>query len=317
MKKTKYLFILLSLILVLSFAACGSASTPEAGYSLGDSAGGVAATSVPDRDAAISNTNSKSNAVLENVVNSETNRKIIYSYSLTMRTKEYDSNISSIRSSISQYGGYIENSSEKGSKPQNVADAGRYLSMTVRIPVAKAQEFFDKTSALAEVLGSQTSGSDVTQSYMDIETRIKNIQIRLESLQALLKKATSMTDIITLQKELNDATVELEGYTSTKQQYDNLTEYATISISLEEVNTSSTISADGSNLSFWESVSAGFNSVISGLWFFIKNALIFLLSASPVLVLAAAIALAIIIPTKKRRKQKLEKLNEFINKDKK
>lgn len=317
MKKTKYIFILLSLIFILSFAACSNYDNSSEylegqGQSAQDGNNIAVAPDTLEQDTTTSSTDSKT-TILENVVNNETNRKIIYSYSLTMRTKEYDNNISSIKSLISEYGGYIENASESGSKPDNLSDEGRNAYMTVRIPVAKAQEFVDNTSKLAEVTGSKTTGSDVTQSYMDIEIRIENIQIRIDRLQELLKKATSTTDIITIEKELNDATVELEGYTSTKKGYDNLIEYATIDLSLQEVNTSSSISSDGSNLTFWQSVSVGFSSVISGLWFFIKNVLIFLLSVSPILIILAGIAAAIIIPRKKRQKQKMEKLRETLN----
>ncbi|MEZ4357371.1 MAG: DUF4349 domain-containing protein [Eubacteriales bacterium] len=307
MKKSKILLFLLSIILVLSFAACGNYSEETPNYDT-DGITEYGSNTIT-QDSSASNEDESKSTILENVVNSETNRKIIYSYSLTMRTKEYDSNMSSIKSMINQYGGYIENASETGSKPEDLSDPGRYIYMTIRVPVDKSQEFVDNVSELAEVTANSTAGSDVTQSYMDVETRIENISARIDSLQALLKKATSIEDIITIDKELNDATIELESYTSVKEQYDNLIEYATINISLEEINTSTT-ALDESDLSFWQKVAAGFNSVVSGLWFFIKNVLIFLLSASPVLIILAGIALAIIIPMKKRKKDKTAKLDE-------
>lgn len=162
------------------------------------------------------------------------NVKLIKRAYLSIQTTEFDETRDALMKLVESFGGYIENSS--------VWNGGYYGSglkngnFTVRVPADRYSAFVTGISEGYHVSSINESVEDIGQQYFDTETRLNTLKIKLERLQDLLKKASNMTDIITIESEIADTEYQIDSYTSTLNRYDSLVGYATISVDIDEVS---------------------------------------------------------------------------------
>ena len=224
--------LLLALVLALVLAGCGTskaagsasdsmaASEPETGYWSNNSKSddsydedGYDADGTPASDPA-------SRPV-----------KMIYNGYMEMQTQDFDTAASGIEALVRELGGYFQQSSvsNRGSSSY------RYGSYTIRIPAAQFEAFFQRAGQLCHVTYTNTTADDVSESYYDTEARLETARIKLERLQQLLAKATSMEDIITIESAISETEWDIENLSGTLRHYDALVDYATVNVELSEV----------------------------------------------------------------------------------
>ena len=224
--------LLLALVLALVLAGCGAskaaggasdsmaASEPETGYWSNNSKSddsydedGYDADGTPASDPA-------SRPV-----------KMIYNGYMEMQTQDFDAAASGIEALVRELGGYFQQSSvsNRGSSSY------RYGSYTIRIPAAQFETFFQRAGQLCHVTYTNTTADDVSESYYDTEARLETARIKLERLQQLLAKATSMEDIITIESAISETEWDIENLSGTLRHYDALVDYATVNVELSEV----------------------------------------------------------------------------------
>ena len=123
--------------------------------------------------------------------------KMIYTGYMEMQTLDFDKASSDMDALVKELGGYFQQSSVS-----NGSDGYRRASYTVRVPAAQFEPFFRQAGQLCHVTYKNASADDVSESYYDTEARLETARIKLERLQTLLAKATSMEDIITIERHL-------------------------------------------------------------------------------------------------------------------
>lgn len=118
-------------------------------------------------------------------------------------------------------------------------DGDRMMAtMTLRVPADPAtyQMTLERLRGLAErVVDEQAQAQDVTEEYVDIESRLRNLRATEESLLALLGKAQRIEDIINIQRELTNVRGQIEQIQGRKQALERRAEMATINLTLREV----------------------------------------------------------------------------------
>lgn len=94
-------------------------------------------------------------------------------------------------------------------------DVGGYLALrndqqiTVRIPRAQFDAAVARIEKLGDVLHRNISAQDVTDEFVDLETRLKNARAMRDRLEILLKQA-AVKDALEIEKELGRITGEIE-----------------------------------------------------------------------------------------------------------
>ena len=238
----KALSILLSLMLLLSLAACGAKSDSMAmnGATASQNTS-AAAPSMPmpapemgfdyaapeetvydSVSSSGSSTTTVSSTLPENV-------KMIYRGYLYLESTGFDAAVSGLEALVAEMGGYFESSELNNYSPYRTA------YYVVRVPSAQYQPFCGRVGQLAQVNSQRHTTENVSEAYYDTESRLITQRTKLERLQELLAKADVMEDIITLESAIAETELQIERLTGTLRKYDALVDYATVEINLNEV----------------------------------------------------------------------------------
>lgn len=123
-------------------------------------------------------------------------RKVVYTGRMSIVVADVRWAVASAKAIAEKAGGYLQ--------------ASTLNSVVLRVP---AKEFEPVMSALEKagtVTDRRVEAQDVTEQYVDLELRIKNVKALLDKLQALLDKAPDVKTALEVEKELARARTELE-----------------------------------------------------------------------------------------------------------
>ncbi len=164
-------------------------------------------------------------------------RKRIVNYNLNVETEDFDNLLSALQQRVNFFGGYFENiDTNNGSYYYDKTyGSQRYSYITIRIPANKAEEFVNFIGENANITSKGLSSQDITLNYVDTESKRNTYKIELERLLALLEKAETIEDIITLEDRIAMVRYKLESMESQLRTYDNLVDYTQIYLYISEV----------------------------------------------------------------------------------
>ena len=297
-KYTRKFTVLLSLLLTISYllAGCGSQATDMEAMN-----GGAVSDSYEEKGELLDYESSQKG---ENT-SVATNRKIIERINLYVETKEFDSLLSKLEEELAVLGGYIESSSVSGNSYSY--DGHRYANLTVRVPSYRSTDFTAFVSENSTITSKEVNTEDVTLSYIDMESRVSALEAEKDALEALLAKAETVEEIITIQNRLTDVIYEIESYESRLRTYDNLIEYTTISIHISEVERVTIVEEQN----IWQEIAANLKENFEDVGHDLVRAFVFVVSNLPYFMVWAVIIIAVIFLGKK-----IIKKPKFLNKKK-
>jgi len=244
----------------------------------------------------------------------DSGRKITFSASYTINTKQYDKDYAAIGRIVTQAGGYIANENSSASQYGSGDNTGRSAWFSLRVPADKFDSVLDGMNGIGTVVNKSRSSQDLTSQYFDTESRITLLEMRRDRIMGYLKDATDSKQIVAFERELTNTLYELDTYQSDRRQMDRLVALSTIEVSLYELITPETIGADGQPLG--ERASNAFALSTAGVGSFLRNGAVFAAAAAPfvlLFVIIAAIVLAVVWFVRrliaKRLRTKKENLN--------
>ena len=297
MKVRKLLALLLCFALLLGLAGCGASSTKtEAAYDMAapQSAAGT-------MDYVVTETMA-SNALTEDSAASAQipeNRKWIVTVDMSAETEDMDALIAGIQEQIDALDGYVQNQRiSNGSYRSNYRY--RSASLTVRIPAERVDDFTEKVSGMSNVTHSSKDLEDITLSYVATESRMLALQTEEARLLELMAKAETMSDLLEIEARLTDVRYELERVTSQLRSYDDLVNYATIYLNIEEVKEYTPVAEK----TRWERITEGFVKSLKGVWNGALDFFAWLLINIPYLLVFGAIGFVAIRLIRKASKKK-------------
>ncbi|MCE5329272.1 DUF4349 domain-containing protein [bacterium] len=189
-------------------------------------------------------------------------------------------------------GGYVSNTESYSDADGNLT-SGRII---IRVPGEKFNNAVDEIKKAGELKSISISGQDVTQEYVDLESRLKNYEAQEKILLDLMNKSTSVKDSVEVQRELSNVQGEVEVIKGRMNYLDNMVGFSTIDVAIAEPAVAAPIEGGG----FVNAVKRGAEGaikVLNGLAFF-------LVAVSPLLVLAGIILLIIWGSIRSRNKKR-------------
>ena len=240
------------------------------------------------------------------------NRKWVITMSLTAETENLTDAMGLLAEKIQASGGYVESQSVSGTAVNSGRSPSAYI--TVRVPAEQLDSFVEDVSGMTNVVSSSRYVEDITLSYTDTEGRVKALKTEEARLLELMEQAETMSDLLEIEGRLTEVRYQLENYTSTLRLYDNQVDYATLDLTLREVEKFTPPEKQG----FWEKVTSGLADSIVDLGQGMVDVAAWVLIELPYLVLVGLLGWLTVFLTrcsiKKRRAKKAQKTQDGQNK---
>ena len=229
-------------------------------------------------------------------------RKWIITVNMSAETEDLDALMEALNGKISGLGGYVE---DQDSHNGSMYSSRRYrsASLTIRVPAQRVDEFTAEMSGIANVVSTSLSREDITLSYVATESRVKALQTEEARLLELMEQAETMADLLEIEGRLTDVRYELENRASQLRLYDNQVDYATIYLSIDEVQEYTPVEEP----TVWERISGGFVGSVKGLGNGLLDLLVWVLAKSPYLVILGGVTAGVVVLIKKRKVRRAAK----------
>lgn len=294
MKKWTALLLTLCLLAAL-LTGCGAGSASTAAY---DKAAGMAE-EVNYAAPMSADSGAMADSSTGNTGELPEGRKWIITVNMSAETEDLDALMEALNETISALNGYVE---DQNSYNGSLYSSRRYrsASLTVRIPAERVEEFTTQVSGIANVVSTNLSREDITLNYVATESRVTALKTEEARLLELMEQAETMADLLEIESRLTDVRYELENRASQLRLYDNQVDYATIYLSVDEVQEYTPVEEP----TLWERISGGFMSSLKGLGNGLLDLLVWVLANSPYLLVAGIVAVIVISLVKKRNKHK-------------
>ena len=227
MKKVKFCILLL-VVLILMLAGCDASfkqsdemAPQEPAYEQEDGmyVDADEESASPDSDVP--------NIDIGNVVASD--KKIIFTVTMDLKVDNAADSIDEITDEAITLGGYISDSSFS----QEDDRATGFI--TIRIPPENLDDFTEMIGDLGEVVDSNLSSQDVTDQYVDAQSRLTNAEAQETQLLAIMEQAVKIEDILSVRTELNLVQEEIEVYKGQIRLMDNQVGYSTVTVYLTQI----------------------------------------------------------------------------------
>jgi len=220
--------------------------------------------------------------------NTSIEKKVIRTANLDLEVEKYAAARQQLEAVVKKHNAYIDNESERKTY--------RRIENQLRIRV-KPEAFdaciIDLEQLALNVNSKAINAQDVTQQYVDLETRLASKRAVVEQYRNILKQASSIEDILAVQENLRRVTEEIESSEAQLRYLKNQVGLSTIDILMYEPVEQSPIKRKG----FFARVGSAFKSGWSGLVEFA----IALVTIWPFLLMAVA---GVILFSRFRRRRK-------------
>lgn len=163
---------------------------------------------------------------------SAANRLVIQESNLALLVKDVVDTRKKIIGFAESKGGYMVNSST--SNPQDAPTA----TISIRIPASTLEQSLEYFHSLSiKVVSENLLGRDVTDQYVDIDTRISQIQGTVARLNGILNQATEISDITNLTNQILNYQNQIDSLKGQKLSLEKNAELAklTVYLSTDEI----------------------------------------------------------------------------------
>jgi len=156
-------------------------------------------------------------------------QSIIYTASLTVQPRDVTTAADRATSIATSTGGYVSGE-QATSTPGRSGSA--VVSLTLKIPVVSYQAVLTSLSALGRRTSLDQQATDVTQQVADVGSRVASQRAAIAQLRVLLKRAGSVSQLLSVQDQINTDESSLEALLAQQRALSHETSYATVSLLL-------------------------------------------------------------------------------------
>lgn len=167
--------------------------------------------------------------------------KLVYYCNLEIETLDYPATMTSIKDTITRYGGIIQSERESDSGHDWYYENYRKTSGTmrnyleVRVPSKEYNNFLAELDGVGKVISKSTSVDNISQQYYDTTAQIEALRIQEKNLLGMLEKCETIEDMITVEQRLSEVQYELNNLQTTRRYMDMDVAYSYVNIGVTEV----------------------------------------------------------------------------------
>lgn len=212
MKRLKRYGLWLLLALTLAFTACGQKQL-MADKAFGYESAGMAAPAMA-RASLASDSNRAPDTAL--------GRKFVHTASLDIEIQRLETAEQRVAELLAAYAAYAE----------TIQRSDSALRYSIRVPVASLEDLLADLGGLGQLKSKTLSVQDVTDSYYDLEGRLRNLRILEERYRDYLRQAATIEEILQVERSLSETTTEIEWLEGRFRQLSGQIELASLQLNL-------------------------------------------------------------------------------------
>jgi Domain of unknown function (DUF4349) len=282
----KKLALLIPLVLALAVSACDSGDSQSAGSTGGggeasvaaeSSSGGGGSSKAYDRSAQVSAVPQVGPQVIQTA-----------SMRLSIPHGSFEDKIDDAHAIVDSYGGFVVSSTASQGSDKRLVEG----SLDLRIPAESYDDALSRLRQLGKVESLEESGKDVSQEFVDLNARIRQLRAVEAQLLELLQQANDVPAALAVQNQLSQVQLDLEQARGRLQYLNNRVDFATISLNVHELVVAPPKGDGFSIVDAWATAGSAFLAVVG--WILIAIAV-----AAPVLIL---LGLGLLVGRKLRKR---------------
>jgi Domain of unknown function (DUF4349) len=159
------------------------------------------------------------------------NRSLIFRAQISVRVDDVPKAADALTSLATTAGGFL------ASEKRTIDARESHATITVRIPSKAYSDTLEKIAKLGRELERGSNVEDVTEAVVDLDTRIAAQKASVDSVRRMFERASTLQDVVLLEKELNQRQAELASLEQRKRRLDDLVALSTITVTLVGPNT--------------------------------------------------------------------------------
>jgi len=154
---------------------------------------------------------------------------VIKTGSVTVKVEEgsFKDSLQGVIATARAHGGFVLSTDVGG-------DDARSGTLVIRVPSTRFEQVLSEVEDLGELAGESISGQDVSQEFIDLEARARNLRAQEAVLLRLMDRAVSIADTIRVQGELQGVQLEIERIRGQLRYLEDQTSLGTLTVSLQE-----------------------------------------------------------------------------------
>jgi hypothetical protein len=159
-------------------------------------------------------------------------RKLIYTGHVELIVDDFDKAETGLQTILNEQKGYISAAEVTGQPGEP-----RFGTWTLRIPAEGFEEFLAAVKSLGELRKQTRDTEDVTDRYHDTRAEVVNLEAREQALRQLYKEkiaGSKLTDLLEVDRELNNVRTQINVRKGQLQRWDKLIEYATVILTMRD-----------------------------------------------------------------------------------
>ncbi|MDQ0921334.1 DUF4349 domain-containing protein [Paenibacillus sp. V4I5] len=225
------------------------------------------------------------------------NRKLIYRANLVMPVEEYSKAQTALRDLVTLSGAYILQFSENANTGER---GGTY---TIKVAANGFVSLLDGLEKISPSLQRNVQGQDVTEEYVDLNSRLKAKQMVETRLLGFMEKASKTDELLSFSNELSKVQEAIEQIKGRIRYLDQNVSFSTIELRMYQQTGNKPLLSDPHKLTLEERIQEAWNSSLNVLVAVMQGILVFLAAAFPILVIGLLIGVPIWVFRRKRNKQ--------------
>ncbi|MGW4152975.1 DUF4349 domain-containing protein [Micromonospora chersina] len=215
-------------------------------------------------------------------------RAIIYTGTLQVRVDDVERAAREASTAVTAAGGFV------GGDQRNSDSADARAELVLRVPADRFTGVLEALAKLGRQERREVRTEDVTEETVDLDARIATQRARVDSARRLLARATSITDLVTLENEVGRREADLASLEAKKRRLADLTALSTVTVTF--VGPEAAATEDEEDLGFLTGLRGGWSAFLGSL----RVALTVLGAVLP-FALAIGVPVALVVALARRR----------------
>lgn len=162
--------------------------------------------------------------------------RVVKNADLTVQVKKgaFDHAWNKALQTANRFTGYVASSQRNVSDAEDEKDKTLSGKLSIRVPARRFEETMVALRGLGKVLADTSTSDDVTEEFVDLESRLRNFRAQQGVLIRLMDKARNVNETLQVQSHLATTQAEIERITGRLNALKSLTEMSTINLNLGE-----------------------------------------------------------------------------------